>query len=276
MADAGGDLGVAAALKRALVHGAKTVQHLATELAREAVGVAEVEDGVLGAAQLDALVARGEEAAAPIMVIQRLVARPLHLGQQDEVVGEVAVLAAEAVARPGAEARAAGDLVAGQELRHGGRMVDLVGVHRAHDAEVVGDGLEVRQPFADALAALPAAFELRGGGLDELLLPGGHGGQSLAATHGFGQLGAGELHEAGLLVEELDLRRAPGLGQEDDALGLGGEMRKVGQTEFAGAVGSEGAADERRERHGAERESGALAKEVATRRVERVGAHARR
>ena len=210
------------------------------------------------------------------MIIQRLVARPLHLGEQDEVVGEVAVLAAESVARPGSEARAARDLVTGQELRHGRRMVDLVGMHRAHDAEVVGDGLEVREPFADALAALTAAFELRGGGLDQLLLARRHGGQALAAPDGFRQLGAGEFHEPWLLIEELDLRRAAGLGQEDDALGLGGEVREVGQAEFAGSIGGQGAADERRERHGAERESGALAEEVATRRVERIGAHARR
>ena len=171
MADARGDFGVAATLKRALVHGAEAVQHLAAELARETIGIAQVEDGVLGAAEFDALVARGEEAAAPIMVIQRLVARSLHLGKQHEVVGEIAILAAEAVAGPGAEARPAGNLVAGQELRHGRGMVDLVGVHRLHDAQVVRHGLEVRQPLADALAALAAALELRGGGLDELLLP---------------------------------------------------------------------------------------------------------
>ena len=276
MADTRGDLGVARAGQGLLIEGAHGVQHLAAELPREAVGVAEVEDGVLGAAQFDALVARGEEAAAPIMIIQRLVARPLHLGEQDEIVRKVAVLAAEAVARPGAEARPAGDLVAGQELRHGRGVVDLVGVHRPDDAQVVRHGLEVREPLAEVLAALAAAFELRGGRLDELLLARGHGGQALAASHGFGEFGAGERLQAGLLVEEFDLRRAAGLGEEDDALGLGGEVREVGQAGLARSVRGEGAADERRERHGAEREPGALAEEIPAGGVERIRAHASR
>ena len=155
-------------------------------------------------------------------------------------------------------------------------MVDLVGMHRAYDAKIVGDGLEVREPFADALAALTAAFELRGGGLDELLLARSHGGQALAAPDGFRQLGAREFHEAGLLVEELNLRGAARLGQEDDALGLGGEVGEVRQAKLARAIGGEGPSDERRERHGPERKAGALAEEVAPRRVEGVGAHARR
>ena len=276
LADTRGDLGVAGARQGLLIEGADGIQHLPAEFAREAVGVAEVEHGVLGAAQLDALVARGEEAAAPIMIIQGLVARPLHLGEQDEVVRKVAVLAAEAVARPSAEARPAGDLVSGQELRHGRGVVDLVGVHRPDDAEVVRHGLQVREPLAEVLPALAAAFELRGRGLDELLLARGHGGQALAAPHGFGELGAGERREAGLLVEEFDLRRAARLGEEDDALGLGGEVREVGEAGLARSVRGERAADERRERHGAEREPGALAEEVATRRVERIRAHVRR
>ena len=210
------------------------------------------------------------------MIIQGLVARPLHLGEQHEVVGKISVLAAEAVTRPGAEARPAGDLVSGQELRHGRGVVDLVGVHRPDDAQVVRHGPEVREPLAEVLAALAATLELRGRRLDELLLARGHGGQALPASHGLRQLGASQILQARLFVEEFDLRRAAGLGEEDDALGLGGEVREVGQAGLAPSVRGEGAADERRERHGAERKPGALAEEIPARGVERIRAHASR
>ena len=61
-------------------------------------------------------------------------------------------------------------------------------------------------------------------------LRGRHAGEPLAAAHGLRQIGALELAQARLVVEQLHLRGAARLEQVDDALGLRREMRQPGQT----------------------------------------------
>ena len=59
-------------------------------------------------------------------------------------------------------------------------MVDRLGVHRFDDADVVGDGLHVRQQVADPGAVLAAAAAGPHRGDDgELRLAGGHAGEAL-------------------------------------------------------------------------------------------------
>ena len=268
LADAGRDLGVAGAFESASVQFGESVEHLAAESAGKALGVAQVEHGILGAAELHALVTRGQEAAAPVVVVQGLVARALHAREEHEVVGEVLVVAAKAVARPCADAGASGNLVAGQELRHGRRMVDLVGVHRLDEAQVVRDLPKVRQPFADGRAGLAAALEAGRAGLDQLALVRGHGGQALSAADGLGEFGAGQVGQAGLVVEELDLRGAAGLRQEDDALCLGGMMGQGREAWFLRLGG--GARREGAEGHGPEGQAGLLDEGAA---MEAEGVH---
>ena len=86
------------------------VDHVALLLARDAVGVAQVEDRVALGAEVDALEAAGQEAAVPLPGGDRLhlAAAPVR-GQHDEA-GQVVGLAAEAVPDPRAHARPAGDL----------------------------------------------------------------------------------------------------------------------------------------------------------------------
>ena len=48
--------------------------------------------------------------------------------------------------------------------------------------------------------------------------------EALAAADALGQVGVGELGEAGFIVEQLHLRGAAGLEEIDDALGPGGEV----------------------------------------------------
>jgi hypothetical protein len=47
---------------------------------------------------------------------------------------------------------------------------------------------------------------------------GRHAGDSLVAAHGWRQIGAVEFGEGGLAVKEIDMRRAAGLEEVDDAL----------------------------------------------------------
>ena len=64
---------------------------------------------------------------------------------------------------------------------------------------------------------------------DELFLRGRHRGEPLAVADRVGQLLAGPFPEPGLLVEQLQLRRAARLGEEDHPLGLGGEVGQAAE-----------------------------------------------
>ncbi len=79
--------------------------------------------------------------------------------QHDEA-GQVGALAAQAVVDPRAHAGPAGDARARVHERVGRVVIDLLGLHRADDADVVGDAGDVRQQLADALARLAVAGEL--------------------------------------------------------------------------------------------------------------------
>ena len=101
---------------------------------------------------------------------------------------------------------------------------------------VVHDLRGVRQQFADPRARLPVLLELEDGARHrEGALPRRHAGDALAHANAAGQFGAGELVERRLVVEQIHLRGAARLVQEDHALGLGREMRQARQT--AGRVG---------------------------------------
>ena len=106
-------------------------------------------------------------------------------------------------------------------------VVDLLGLHRADDADVVGDVGDVRQPVADRLAggAVPGELRLRPEAEELLLrlelrdrLAGGERGGNRLAVH------RGELR---LVVEEFELRRPARHAEEDHALGLGREMERI-------------------------------------------------
>ena len=103
-------------------------------------GSERVKDRVAAAAQLDALVAGGQKAAAPEAVEQALVgigagAVRDHHDERRQVVG----LGAQAVAEPGAERRPARLLRAGLDERDGRVVIDRLGVHRVDDADVIDD-----------------------------------------------------------------------------------------------------------------------------------------
>jgi hypothetical protein len=102
--DAGGDLRVAGVGQSDGVEVLEDVEGLPLPFGRDALRVAEVEDGLAGGAEGDPLVGGGEEAAGPESGTAARAARP---GLQHHEAGQVLRLAADAVGDPGAHARPA-------------------------------------------------------------------------------------------------------------------------------------------------------------------------
>jgi hypothetical protein len=93
--------------------------------------------------------ARRQKAAPPQTIIKGLVARiPGPERNHDDESGERFVFAAEPVRDPRAEARPAGKLKTGQ--RRGDRriVVDLLGIHRLDETDVIDVERDVRQQLA--------------------------------------------------------------------------------------------------------------------------------
>jgi hypothetical protein len=65
---------------------------------------------------------------------------------------EIRILLAESIAQPCAEARPPGDLRTGLEEGHARPVIDRLGEHRAHHANVIGDRGRVRQQLAEPRA----------------------------------------------------------------------------------------------------------------------------
>jgi hypothetical protein len=88
-------------------------------------------------------------------------------------------------------------------------VVDRLGVHRPHDAELVDDPAGVREQFAHERAGLAAGLEaILRGDHGEVLLAARHAGEPLPHADRVGEIGAVPRDEIGLWVEQLDLRRA--------------------------------------------------------------------
>ena len=137
LGDARLDLGVRVAGELQLVQFAEAVEHHASAFAVDAAWVLQVQHRVGPGAETHALVFRRQKAAPPKPRHERLAA--LALGDHDDKRREVVVGAAEAVVEPSADARTAGELRTGLHVRDARAVVDRLGMHRAHKAEVVRD-----------------------------------------------------------------------------------------------------------------------------------------
>ncbi len=171
---------------------------------------------------------RGQEAAAPQPREQRLgVAFGAALRDQHDERGQVAVLAAQAVADPRAHARAAGLLAAGLEEGDARVVVDRLRVHRPHDAQLVDDPGGVRQQLAHPRPTLAVLRELEHRGRHRKgVLAGRHAGETLTTSNGVGQLRPAKTGELRLVIEKIHLRRRARLKQVDDPPGAGHEVRQ--------------------------------------------------
>src|SRR5262249_40231272 len=212
------------------------VEHAAARVRVDPRRIGEIKHRVLSRAEANALMLARQKARAPETREERLigaVARALrdHDDERRQIIGE----GPEPIAEPGAEAWPAGLLVARLDVCDRRVVVDRLGVQRFKDANFVGDGAGVRQELAEpaATAAVLVKLEHRRD-TRKRALPRGHAGDALPHTHGGWQFLAMMPAQRRLVIEHIDVRRAARHEQVDDALGLGGEVRR---SEDAGAGG---------------------------------------
>ena len=178
---------------------------------------------------MDALINGGEEAGAP-----EGFAGGGHFaaGDHDHVSGEILVGGAEPVGGPGADGGSAELGSAGVEEELGGGVVELVGVHRLDEADVIDVPGEAGHAVGDPGAGLAVLLEGEDGA--EELWGAFDEGEGFA----FEELGRAVFEvvfdELGLVVEKFLLGRGAGHVEVDDALGLGGNHGGAGD---GGAVG---------------------------------------
>lgn len=179
-----------------------------------------------------------QKSGAPEPRIKRLGLLVGVLIEQNDKRGQVRALRPKPIARPRAEGRPAGLLMAGLEKRDCRVVVDRLRKHRLDDADVVGNLVMKWQQIADPLptfAVLPKRRDRVGG--RKRTLPRGHSREPLAHTDRIGQVVAAELLERGLVVKRIDLRRRPRLEEINHPLGLGPEMDQTRASGFvAGPV----------------------------------------
>ena len=262
LADAGRDLRVAGGGEVEAIQFVGSLKQGLALISGEAFGVAKVEHRFTGSAELDALVGAGQETAAPESGKQAL-AGALFVGRDEhDERRQVIVHAAEAVVGPCAHARATRQLTAGLEEGDRRVVVDGLGVHRAHDADLVSDAADVGQQFADLGAGLAVTGEFESARLaGEAGLRGHHARDALAAADGVGQVFVELPFELGLGIQQVEVRRSAGLKEADDALGLGSEVRQAGQSvdvRVGGGAGRSAPAEQMGEGAGAEAEAGLL------------------
>ena len=193
------------------------VEHAAAICPRDALGVAEVEDGVVAAAELDALVLGRQKTAPPRRGVERL--RAASFREENDEGGEVLVLRAQAVGEPRADRRTSALLRARLHKHHRRLVVDGLGVGGADDAELVDDLGRVREETAHPRPAPPVLLEINERAHErERRLVRDHAGVALRAPHRVGDLLSVPPRQRRLVVEELELRRPAALEQVDHPL----------------------------------------------------------
>ena len=153
--NAGEGFGIADGLHLHLVELLERVERLAAAVAIEPGGIGEKQHRIAIGAALHALVDARQKSAAPDA--HAGVGRLAAAGEDDKA-GQILVFRAQAVGGPGAQARAAEQLRAGvqQKLRRG--VVELLGVHRLDDRDIVE---HVRQMLPDLAEPRAARSMLR-------------------------------------------------------------------------------------------------------------------
>ena len=143
--DTGVDLGIADGAEVLAVEGLDVVEHRAARVAADARRVADIGHGIAGTAETHSLVLSRQETVTPVMLEEELAAGLglIRRGHHDEV-WEVLVHRTEAVGEPCTHRRATRNLRARHEERDARGVIHGLGIHRADDAEFVGDGANVR------------------------------------------------------------------------------------------------------------------------------------
>ena len=119
-------------------------------------------------------------------------------------------------------------------------MVDRLGMHRLDEAQLVRLLGKMRENLAHPMSGLSLPGELENAGSNrKVLLPGSHGGQTLALAYAVGQILSMMLLHARLGIEQVHLGRSTRLEEIDHALGLGGKIREGIPRSGHGLVGKQ-------------------------------------
>ena len=180
--------------------------------------------GVAPAAEGHSLMRRGQKPAGPV---QRAAAWPSPTGLQHHESRKVLGLATDAVADPGTHAGMTEDRSAGIHHHLGRRVVEVVGVDRLDEGEVVDDAGRVREAVRHPCTRLAVALE---GAVDaqqigRILGEAVHEGEALALHPGGGDGLAVQLLQFGFGFPQLELARSAGHEQVDDVLGFGCDVQ---------------------------------------------------
>ena len=143
--DARQDLRVAEILVLDRVELAEIVEEAPPSVSVDTVRVCQEQHRVADRAELDALVTSRQEPTSPEPVVQRLAASSRARRHHDDECRQIAVLAAQSVGNPSADRRPSRELSARLEEGHGRVVIDRLGVHGLHEAQLVGDLGRVRQ-----------------------------------------------------------------------------------------------------------------------------------
>ncbi len=227
LADAGKDFRIAHFAVAEVVQASEVVEHFSAVVSGDTFGIVEEKDGVFPAAELHALMAGGEESAAPEAGKDWLAGiLPGTLRGEDDVGRQVAVHAAKAVRNPRTHARKAGKLRTCVDESNAGIVVDRLRVHGADDGHVVGDFGSIREVIAHPLAALTVLGKFPEALADwQVFLPGGHAGEALALADGIREILAVDSFQFRLVIEKVNVGWPAGLEKVYDPLRGGGEMR---------------------------------------------------
>ncbi len=251
-----GDVGIVDRRVERLVQLAHHAHHFRLALGRHAGRILGVQHRVSGRAKLRALEPARQQAAGPLAAGDGL-RLPAPFGSKHDEAGQVVRLGAQTVQHPRPHAGPARDECARVHEQVGRIMVDLLGVHRPDDAEVVGHSAEVREDRGDFLAApapplermlRPEAAERLALQLSDRLALGERRGHSLTV----------QLLQLRLVVEGFVMRRAARHVQLDNPLRPRHVVQRIDDAppvRFAGRLGARPARvrrQQRRQRRGAD------------------------
>ena len=139
--DAGVDLRITDGFEALVVEEIYGVDGAALGLAGDAFRVGEVEDGITGGVEGDAVVDGGQEPGRPVCVAAR---GALLAGLHYDEARQVGVFRTQPVGNPRAERGTSELLGAGGHENLRGGVVERVGVHRADQRDVIRVGADVR------------------------------------------------------------------------------------------------------------------------------------
>ena len=223
LGDARRDFGVVLFFRKEAVETLDLLDDLSLRALADTVRIADVVHRVALRLELDSLEPAREHAAAPLTRGDGLLAILAGRSQDDEA-GEVLRFGAEAVLQPRPHARAALDDGAGVHEGVGSVVVDLLGLHRADHAELVGLLGDLGEEIAHFDARLAVLREIREGS-SRLQFGALELGELLSLGERLGKGFVVEGFQVGLPVEGFELGGASRHAEEDDALRFHREVR---------------------------------------------------